>query len=79
MRRCDSIRQWNGNVEELVQRETVFGQKLGQGLPMNELHRDEVDSFGFFDGENLHDVGVVECSDGLGFLREPGPALFALG
>ena len=79
MRRCDGIRQWDCNVEELVQRETVFGQKLGQGLSTNELHGDEVDSFGLFDGENLHDVGVVECSDGLGFPRETSPAFFALG
>jgi len=37
-----------------------------------------VDAFGFLDGEDLDDVGVVEGSDGFGFPQEPGAAFFAL-
>lgn len=79
MRSRYGIRKGNGNVEELCQRESVLGQKLRQCLTVDELHRDEVNAFCFFDGEDLNNVGVVESGDGLGFSFEPRPALFALG
>ena len=61
MRRSDSVSERYRDVEEFVQRESVLGQKLCQGLAANELHRDEVNAVGFFDGEHLDDVRVIEC------------------
>ena len=76
MRRSDSVRQLYGDVEEFVQRETVLGQERRQGLAANELHRDEVGSLRFFDGEDLDDVWVIECGDSFGFAFETGAAFF---
>ena len=45
----DSIRKGNGDIEKPVQGEALPGQKLGEGLPLHQLHRDEVDAAVFFD------------------------------
>ena len=56
-----------------------FGISSVSGLPLDQLHRDEVDTVSFFDRVDGDDVGMIECSDGFGFTLEPDPALFALG
>jgi len=38
-----------------------------------------VGSFRFFDGEDLDDVGVIECGDSFGFAFETGAAFFTFG
>ncbi len=77
--RSDGVCKRNRELEELAQREPVFGQKLRQGLPLHELHGDEVDPVCLFDGVDGNDVGVIECGDRFGFSSETSPALFALG
>ena len=65
--------------EELIDRETLFGKKLGECFALDQLHGDEVDAVGLLDGMNSNNVGMVERSDGFGFTLEPGTPLFALG
>jgi len=78
VRRRHRVGEWNSDLEELVQN-TARGDELRQGLPLNELHRDEVITFGFLDREDLDDVGVVESREGFGFPLEPGAAFFIFG
>ncbi len=65
--------------KNLFSEKPFLGQKLRQGLAVNELHRDEMDAVGFFHGVDCDDVGMVERGDGLGFSLEPGAAFLALG
>ena len=43
-------------------------------LAFDELHGEEVDAVGLFDGENGDDVRVIESRDGAGFALEAGEA-----
>ena len=79
MRRRHRVGEWNGDLEELVQNETVVSDKLSQRLSANELHRKKVDAFRLFDSEHLNDIGVIERCDRLRFTLEPGPALLGGG
>ena len=45
----------------LVQREAVAGDYIIQGLALDVLHADEVDSVGLIDVVDGDDVGVIEC------------------
>ncbi len=78
VRRRHRVGEWNSDLEELVQN-TARGDELRQGLPLNELHRDEVITCGFLDREDLDDVGVVKSREGFGFPLEPGAAFFIFG
>ena len=79
VRRCHRICKRDRNLEKLVQRKSVFLDKLGEGFAVNELHREEVDACLFFDREDLNDVGVIERRDSLGFALEPRSTLVAFG
>ncbi len=52
--------------------------QLRQRLPMHELHRDEMNTLGFFDGVDVNDVGVVERRNRLSFPLETVPAFFGV-
>ncbi len=66
----DRIGEWDGDVEERAEGEARFRQPLSERAPSYELHRDEVQAVGFFDGMHRHDVGVIERRDGFGFPRK---------
>ena len=75
----DRVRERDRDLEELIDRETLFGKKLGECFALDQLQGDEVDAVGLLDGMNSNNVGMVERSDGFGFTLEPGTPLFALG
>ena len=63
----DRIGEWNRDVEERAERKARLRQPLGECASSHELHRDEVQAVGFFNGMHRHDVGVIERRDGFGF------------
>ena len=70
MRRRKRVGQGNRDVEEPRQREPVPRYPLVERAPLDELHSHERNTTVFLDGEDGHDVRVVERGDGASFPAE---------
>ena len=68
--RSDCLGQGDGNTEEVGERKPASGDDLGQGLSLDQLHGQEVETVGLLDGMDGDDVGVVEGGQGLGLPLE---------
>ena len=66
----DRLGQGDGDVEESVKREAVPRQERGEGLPLDQLHRDEVDAAILLHRMHGDDAGMVERGENLRFARE---------
>ena len=60
VRRTHRIGEGNGQLEELVQRQALLRDQLRERLPLDQLHRDEVDSLHLLHRIDVDDVGMVE-------------------
>ncbi len=78
VRSDDGIGERGGDVEEPIERESVPGQKLREGLALDELHRHEVDAVRFLDGVDRHDVRVIQRRERFRLALEAGPPLLAI-
>jgi hypothetical protein len=67
----DGFGNRNGQPEELLKGQPARTSQAGQGLPLDELHRQEVHAAGFLDRVDRDDVGVVEGGDGARLSLEP--------
>ena len=65
------IRDLNGRLERLLQRQGPLGQPLGQRLALQVLHHQEVHAVLAPHVVERADVRVVQAGDGLGFALEP--------
>ena len=57
-------------ISPAVDRHPAFGDEPVERLALDELHGQEVDAVGLFDGVDRDDAGVVERGEGLGFALE---------
>ena len=73
------VGEGRGDLEEPFDREPAFRQHAIERLPLDELHREEVDFFlltgrrlrpRLLDGVDGDDAGVIEGGEGLGFALE---------
>lgn len=79
MRGGHGVRKRYGNVEESIQSKPMLRQELRQGLPLHELHGNEVDVVVLLHRAHMDDVRMIERSDGFGFSGETGAAFHACG
>ena len=71
VRLVQRIRDLDGDLQRLFQRQRPFLQPLGQRLPVEILHDPEVDPVLRADVMEGADVRVVQGGDGAGFALEP--------
>ena len=64
MRGGKRLRNRPGDLENPIGREASFRNRAVERLPLDELHREEVDTVGFVHGMDSDDVRVVERGDG---------------
>ena len=68
---ANSICQRNGKLENLARLHASLRDQLRERPALDKLHRDEVDVVRLLDGEDGHDVGVVERGDGFRLALKP--------
>ena len=69
------VRQRDGNLQQPLQRESVFRDDLLQRFALDELHRQEGDAVRLFDRVDRDDAGMIEGGDALRLAREAGTAM----
>ena len=79
VRGAHRVRDRNRDLKKAFQPEIFRFNEVGESLPLDELHGNEVDAFRFLDRENGHDVGMVQRREGLGLSPETLPTFLALG
>ena len=68
--RAHRIDEGDGQPEEVLQLEPVRRDDLAEGLPLDELHREQKLAFELFDGVERDDVGVVQGGEAAGLAPE---------
>ncbi len=71
VRLIQRIRDLDGDLERLIERQRALFQPLGQRLPFEILHDEEVDAVLAANVEDRADVGVRQRRDRLGLALEP--------
>ncbi len=71
VRLVERVRDLDGDLERLIERERPLFQPLGQCLPVEVLHDQEVDPVLAADVMEGANVGVVQAGDGLRLALEP--------
>jgi len=64
VRRPDRVGEWNGDLEQSLERHTVGRDQLVQRLALDELQRQKRRVAGLIDRVERDDIGVVERGDG---------------
>ena len=70
VRGADRVGEWNGDLEQAVERKAVARNPIAQRRPLDQLHRQEVDVSGLLNGVNGDDVGMIECGSRARLLLE---------
>ncbi len=68
--RSERVDEGDGEGEELRQLEPFGRDDLAEGLPRDQLHREEELAFDLFDGVERDDVGVVQGGEAAGLAPE---------
>ena len=71
VRLVQRIRDLDGDLERLIQRQRALLQPLGQRVALQILHDQEVDPVLLADVMQSANVRVVQAGDGLGLALEP--------
>ena len=75
----EGVGELRPDLEQSLQRQATLGDEAVERLPLDELHRQEVDAFGLLDGEDADDARVVESGERLGLPLEALPPLRVRG
>ena len=75
VRGAHRVRDRNRDLKKAFQPEIFRFNEVGESLPLDELHGNEVDPVRFFDGVDGDDVRVIERRDRFGFTLESLPPL----
>ncbi len=75
MRRGECVGQSCRNLDDLCGGEATGRNAAIQRLSFDQFHGEEMNAVRFFDGENRHDVRVIQRSHGSSFTLEAGESL----